>query len=276
MVARELISGRELRLWRDELVSLRKAPFDTGPDALFVAYFDSAELGCFLELGWPLPDNVLDLYVEHRVETNGLRKPCGDGLVGALALRGLAHIDAEEKDAMRQLICQQTHWSDAEQHAILDYCGSDVEALAALLPKMAPSIDWPRALLRGRYMAAVAHMERNGVPLDRTVLSCLAENWDDLKLDLIKDVDADFGVHEGTTFKSDLFANWCSDHGIPWPRNESGSMKLDDDTFREQAKRWPVVQPLQELRATLVAFGLRGWRLGLTTATGVFSPLSNP
>lgn len=54
MVAREHLSGREVRLWRDDLVKRLSAPFSTDRDALFVAYFSSAELGCFLELGWSL------------------------------------------------------------------------------------------------------------------------------------------------------------------------------------------------------------------------------
>ena len=110
---------------------LNRAPFDVGPDALFVAYFASAELGCFLELGWPLPENVLDLYVEHRVETNGEPTLCGDGLLGALSLRGLGHIDAGEKDAMRRLVCDQHQWTAEERRKILDYCASDVDGLAA-------------------------------------------------------------------------------------------------------------------------------------------------
>ena len=89
MVAEELKSGRVLQLWRDDLLARSRPPFDVGPNALIVAYFASAELGCFLELGWPLPQNILDLYVEHRVETNGKDTLHGNGLVGALALRGL-------------------------------------------------------------------------------------------------------------------------------------------------------------------------------------------
>jgi hypothetical protein len=77
----------------------------------------SADAGHFLELGWRLPHNVLDLYVEHRVETNGEKVSCGDGLLGALAMRGLSHIDAGEKDAMRRLICEQRHWTEEEQQA---------------------------------------------------------------------------------------------------------------------------------------------------------------
>ena len=48
MVAKDLRSGRELRLWQDALQRHSKLPFDVGPDVLFVAYYASAELGCFL------------------------------------------------------------------------------------------------------------------------------------------------------------------------------------------------------------------------------------
>ena len=60
MVAHELRSGRQLNLRRQELRTLGAAPFDTGPNSLFVAYFASAEIGCFLALGWPVPERILD------------------------------------------------------------------------------------------------------------------------------------------------------------------------------------------------------------------------
>ena len=48
MVAREYQSGRTLRLWQDELQRLSHAPFPTGKGALFVAFYASAEFGCFI------------------------------------------------------------------------------------------------------------------------------------------------------------------------------------------------------------------------------------
>ena len=53
---------------------MRRTPFETGKDAVMVAYAAQAELGCFLALGWPLPMHVLDLYAEFRVATNGTGK----------------------------------------------------------------------------------------------------------------------------------------------------------------------------------------------------------
>ncbi|MBV8095530.1 MAG: hypothetical protein JOY71_23320 [Acetobacteraceae bacterium] len=262
MVARELASGRCLRLWKEELLMLRRPPFDTGPDALFVAFFASAELGCFLTLGWPLPWNVLDLFVEHRCRTNGLRLDCGNSLLGALALHGLGHIDAGEKAAMRQLVLERTSWSLAEQADILDYCESDVNALAALLPHMAPHIDWPRALLRGRYMAAVARMEHVGVPVDADLHQRFVANWGSIKHRLIQEIDAAYGVYEGTTFKTLKFTAWLSKQGISWPRLPSGTLALDDETFRHQARYYPALLPLHELRVVLGRLRLTSIEIG--------------
>src|SRR5215472_8822729 len=133
MVARERRSGRELRLWREDLLRLAAAPFDVGAGSLFVAYFASAELGCFLSLGWPLPANVLDLFVEHRAATNGFDMPVKDSLIGALAWRGLPCLDSARKEAMRQRVQEGSPWSAAEQAKILDYCVDDVAALGRLL-----------------------------------------------------------------------------------------------------------------------------------------------
>ena len=100
LVAKELRTGETRRWWRDELLRLKSLPIDTGSDAVFVSYLASAELRCFIELGWPFPDNVLDAFVEHRALTNGHRLPTKNDLLGALALRGLPHIESAQKEAM--------------------------------------------------------------------------------------------------------------------------------------------------------------------------------
>jgi hypothetical protein len=40
MVAQEILTGRTVRIWRNELLALDQAPFNIGADALFVAYFE--------------------------------------------------------------------------------------------------------------------------------------------------------------------------------------------------------------------------------------------
>jgi hypothetical protein len=117
MVVREWPSGLTRRYWQDELAQLACAPFSTDGDALCVAYFASAEMDCFAALGWPVPVNLLDLFVEFRCLTNGMRPAHGNGLLGALRYHGLASIDAEEKDSMRELILTGGPWSESRKRS---------------------------------------------------------------------------------------------------------------------------------------------------------------
>jgi DNA polymerase I len=250
MVAKELRTGQEWRLFRGEFGS--RPPFPIGADALFIAYYASAELGCFRALGWPMPTNILDLFVEFRNRTNGLQLPAGAGLIGALTYFGLDNtVGTDEKDERRLLILRGGPWSHNEQREILDYCATDTAALERLLPTMLPRIDLPRALLRGRYMAAAGIMEFNGVPIDVPTLQLFKEHWTDIQDDLIRAIDANYGVFEGRSFRVDLWGQYLAKHGIPWPRLESGQLDLKDKTFRQMAKAHPAVSPMRELRSAL-------------------------
>jgi hypothetical protein len=193
MLARELRSGALVRLWLADAAPA-KPPFDTGPDTLLIAYYASAEMGCFLALGWPMPARILDLFAEFRCLTSGLPVPCGNSLLGALAYFGLDGLPVAEKEGMRQLAIRGGPYTDAESAALLDYCQSDVDALARLLPAMLSKIDLPRALLRGRYMAALARMEWAGVPIDTEARARLLENWARIKGQLIAAVNANYDV----------------------------------------------------------------------------------
>ena len=75
---------------------------------------------------------------------------------------------------------------------------------------MLPAIDLPRALLRGRYTAAVAAMEAAGTPIDTDTLQRFQRHWDDIKEQLIVAIDADYDVYDGTTFKAERFAALAS------------------------------------------------------------------
>ena len=260
LVAWELRGGRKLRLWRDEFGDA--PPYEIGPDALFVAYYASAEIGCHLALGWRRPARILDLFTEFRNHTNGQPPPAGNGLLGALAYFGLDGIGVTEKAAMRDLILLGGDRTAQERAAILDYCESDVAALARLLPAMLDHVDLPRALLRGRYMAAAASIEHAGVPIDGPMLRRLRERWTTIQDQLIAEIDADYGVFEGRVFKAARFEAWLAKTGIPWPRLESGRLDLDDETFREAALRHPAVAPLRELRKSLSEMRLSDLAVG--------------
>jgi hypothetical protein len=256
MVATELRSGCTLRLWQDDLICLKAAPFPTDGSALFVAYYASAEMSCFRSLGWPMPVNVLDLFIEFRWKTNGKGTVSGNGLLGALAHHGLDSLSGDEKTAMRDLVLRGGPWTQSEQQRILDYCESDVQALARLYPRMHDDIDWQRALLRGRYAVAVAQIEANGVPLDTDTLAHLKAGWQGIQDRLIAAVDRNYGVYDGRVFKQEKFEKYLARSGLAWPRHTSGALDLQDDTFKDMARRYPQLAALRELRGALAQMRL--------------------
>ena len=127
---------------------------------------------------------------------------------------------------------------------------------------MLPRIDLPRALLRGRYMAAAAAMEHNGTPIDVETLARLRQCWTDIQDQLIAAIDRDYGVYDGRTFKLDRFEALLAAENIPWRRLESGQLDLSDDAFRQQARIYPRVAPLRELRSSLADLRLNDLAVG--------------
>ena len=263
VVARELFSQRLIRLWEDRLKVLPQPPFRTDQGALFVAYLASAELGCFQVLGWSPPERILDLYVEFKRITGGLKLGSGRGLIGALTYFGLSSLEVAEKDSMRELALRGGHYDEKERTSLLDYCQSDVDSLAKLLIAFANRIDLPRALLRGRYMVAVARMEEAGVPIDTTTLSKIIGEWESIKSEVVNKLDANIGVYVGTSFKTKKFVDYLNRQRIAWPLLDSGRPALDDATFRYMAAAFPgEIGPIRELREALSSLRLNNLSVG--------------
>jgi hypothetical protein len=266
MAAREVGSDRLIRLWRDDLKP--DPPFDVGGNALFVAYMASAEMGAFLQLGWPLPEKVLDLYVEFRCETNGLTLPQGRSLLGALSYHALSSITKEEKQDMRDLVLSGGPWTQQQRSEILTYCQGDVDCLGPLLERMLPQITarpdgLSNALLRGEYMKTVATMEANGIPIDTDMLDRLRTHWADVKVELIREVDRDYHVYDESTFRAGRFDAYLADMDVRnWPRSDTGKLLLDADTFKTMTESYPFLRALRELRVTLSELRLEKLQVG--------------
>lgn len=255
LVARDLVSGRLVRRWID-VENPGPCPYGTGADELLLAYYASAEIGCHLVLGWPVPARIVDLCAEFKNLTSGLTLPHGRGQLGALMYFGLESIGAEEKREMQQLAGAGGPLTAEQRAALLDYCESDVDGLCRLWPAMRDRIDLPRALIRGRFMAALAAVERNGIPLDAPALASIREAWPTIRPQLIAAVDREFGVFEGETFNMAKFEAYLAARRIPWPRTASGRLELRDKTFKARAEMHPELQPLRQLRDTLGALKL--------------------
>lgn len=256
MVAKNLNNGEIIRLWQDEMARMSSAPFATDTTSLFIAYYASAEISCFIALNWPLPENILDLFIVFRSHTNGRDKIGGNGLLGALAFFALPAITTENKDNFRSLILNGGPWDEHQKNLILNYCESDVEALALLLPYLEPHIDWPRMLLQGQYTKAAARIENNGVPLDVATLNHVKEHWGRIQENLISEVNANFNVYDGMSFRVHLFEEYLIRNKIEWPTLPSGALDLNDETFKEMARIHPKIISLCELRSTLARMRL--------------------
>jgi hypothetical protein len=259
MVARSFRSGKTLRMWL--LGAHHACPFL--PTDLLVAFYASAEAGCFLSLGWQPPHHVLDLFPEFKNYMKGKTPFQGHSLLGAATHFGIkSTTTTEAKDEFRAL-AQKESFTDLERSQLLEYCQQDVETTVKLLHVMQSRIPClPQALLRGRYMVAAASVERLGIPIDIEALGLLKENWVKIKQDLVRSVDSDFGVYEGGVFKSARWMDYCNRNGIAWPLLESGKPDLKDETFRAMVKLHPRINPIKELRATLDQMKLNDLRVG--------------
>jgi hypothetical protein len=186
-----------------------------------VCYDAPATLGRCLQRGWQLPTHVVDLLAEFRCWTSGLEID-DYSLTGALTYFGVAD-------------------------------------LAALWDMMRPSIDMPRAELRGRYTKVVAKMEARGVPIDMETLGRLRAGWGWIKDILIAETDVNYGVfdHGGQRFNPLLWKRWLNKNHIRWPRRD-GKLKLDLGTFKEVSNRCPAVAPMHRLLSSLAAMGREG------------------
>jgi hypothetical protein len=201
MFAKERRSGRETQLRRDQLLTLKCAPFDVGPGALMVSYSIVAELSCFKALDWPMPRNALCTYFLASAQVNGLdidglrsKRP---SLLESCSLFGVPHAtDAEHKERTRRLILENETYTEEQWLKIEEYNREDVLLDIQLLSALAPAIDLPHAVFWARYGVPVVEMEARGLPVDVARLNDLRDNWQAIRLHYIRGDDV-FGLYDG-------------------------------------------------------------------------------
>lgn len=255
LVARELRSGRTLRLWHNQLGSA--PPYRTDSKVLFVCFAATAECACHLALNWPLPARILDLSPIFRCVVNGRIVPLGKGLLGALAYFGLNSIGTTRKEMMRRRILEGGPFSPEEREEILIYCASDVDETIALLPKLLaePDFDLGIALHWGEFAAVSALMEHRGIPLDMQIVPQLLDKkaWAFVRDTVVPKIDQQYGVYIEDTvgewhFNIEKFELLCVRLGIDWPRHEFGKPDLRRKTFESMCKAYPELEALRQLR----------------------------
>jgi hypothetical protein len=188
-----------------------------------------------------LPDALLflgagDEIREFDVAKRALEDVTAWSIRGA-GLHGLpATISAAEKMAMRDLIINNTEYSETQRADIQAYNKTDVWASVALLSAMAPSIDLPRALFRGRYMGADARMMRVGLPVDQDLLGRFLDNWEGIRRFYIHR-DDEFGLYEDLSFRL--------------AEDKDRRVGNQSSNLRQAGSRYPELKKTARLRQTI-------------------------
>jgi hypothetical protein len=169
---------------------------------------------------------------------------------------GFDTISAAEKKEMQERIGRGHPFTSEERAAILAYCESDVVCLEKLLPAIAPTIELPYAIFRGRYSKAVAQIERAGIPTDRPSYERLVRNLEFVKSRLVDDFEVKHGPSPYVRDrKGNHRFNFKKMHAylehlglLPiWQMTPKKRLKTDEDYLHEMARTHSALQPLADL-----------------------------
>ena len=259
---------RTIRMWRGEFGE--RAPFDTGPDALFVAYSAWAELTCFVQLGWQFPVHVFDLHTAYLAASNVLlpydpdevRKKPRKRLSDACRAYGIEGWEQIDKETIARDI-GEGRWHEYGQEAVFDYCEEDVHAsmqlLRALLCGRAelPAANVERVLHWSNYSAkAITRIQARGMPIDMELWGRVQENKAAVIGELLRQFDPSYGSEDPIytpegEWSCARFENWLVKTGVvAWPRLESGRLDVDSDAFRLMYHE-PGIEKLHALKDSL-------------------------
>lgn len=266
VVARDLGTGQ---LWREMADDHGPfPPFPIGDDTLVVTFSANAEWRYFIEVGWPLPARVVDLYVEAKLRRNG-RTVGRPTLLSELAAHGIPAITSDQKEAGRALAGRGFPYTEAERRELLDYCQTDVDVLAPLLEV---TLQWLRAtdrlglghaLLRGRYTCAQAWMESTGGPIDVDTYEALSEHWEPVQLAMIGDLNERWPVYNGTSFSDGAFRDELWRRGLrDWPLTATRQLDVSQKVLRDRAKSYPPLYEVYEVRHALGGMRMNDLHVG--------------
>ncbi len=239
----ELRSGRTGVVLGTDLNALRAPPFRMDSKTLVVAHYAIAEVVVMLVLGWPLPTNIVDTYVEFRNHTNSDPSPRA-GLLDAAAHFGIHTMADTTKAAMRDLALRAGHTAE-EMVELGRYCMDDVDATVRLFHALAEHIDVPRALLRGRFAIPAARTELLGLPVDAPLANEIVERQDEIALTLVREVDTP-GAFDGTSLRQQRIGELARARRLPWPRTPSGLYSTEHETLVAMARLAPDLRPIVE------------------------------
>jgi DNA polymerase I len=150
-------------------------------------------------------------------------------------------IGAASKEANREAILTTSDFTEEFVKQTLRYNLSDADGTLAVGRKMAPELDMPWSLFRGRYDQACGIIEYQGVPLDAAWWARFSAVREPLLLRLVKELDR-FQIYDGLTFNNKRFARLIAALRIPWERTEGDKqLLLKDEYFRDQTELYTPI-----------------------------------
>lgn len=225
-------------------------------------------MGSYFNEGWPYPPNIICTFAEMMTYHNSRLCTAGEsskevpGLIDALKYYNLPTIGAETKNEMRELAIRGAPFTYEELVALIDYCEADVMACRRLFWAMLKRghIDLLRAPIRGAFMARLARVEWNGIPIDPNMRTLIEEHFPAIAPDLMDDANRHYGkqIFIGKTLRPEptyaLIAERDRAMGRPvqYPIDrKTGKRSLAKDPLKELAQRDDYFEPLRELNKTL-------------------------
>jgi DNA polymerase I len=243
-------------------------PWAHGPNDLFSAFSVGAEMGSYFNEGWPYPANIICTFAEIMTYHNVRLCKAGEGskevpgLIDALKYYKLPTIGAETKSEMRKLAIRGPPFTYEELVALIEYCELDMMACRRLFWAMLKRghIDLLRAPIRGAFMARLARVEWNGIPIDPNMRQLIEEHFPTIVPDLLDEANRHYGkpIFIGKTLRAAptyaLIAERDCAMGRPvqYPIDrKTGKRSLAKEPLKELAQRDDYFEPLRELNKTL-------------------------
>jgi hypothetical protein len=207
-----------------------------------------------------MPHHVIDLWTEYRAITNGKRRRKErTRLIDALTYYRCDYIGAVEKTELQQLAMRGPPYTETEKQALLNYCESDVDALFALLSRMAEDLQafHPQEMLfRGRSMVAQTRSDRVGIPVDMPLIRAILEHREAIRTAVIAQYETRhrWGIFEDGIFRLERYATWLCREQIRLPvTGKSRQPTKDEKILEKYADKYPQLGPLRECLRTLSA-----------------------
>ncbi len=237
----DLISGQLIHLDCNDLRRASEPPFPVGRDTLVVAYDTIPVILTFRILGWPIPDQLLDLKIEIRRFTNGI-------------------VDRNDLETFLDAL---TVWNIRPPESARPE-NQNLLALIELLGCLQPTDQLliRQALLRSQYVLAAAQSEILGIPVNRLTWRAIKSNWKRIRRAIMRQEPAIAHLFVDDELNVDTLLRYAVKHGVRWPVDSNHKPIIKQDTQKDLARAYPAMKPVYQIIWSLNQMRSTGLTIG--------------